>query len=205
MFRFYLYVIRNARYWTYRPFQQQQVRGFVGMLLVPCVVKLTALLQQTHSTSRYTLSSSSFHVTVCQRMTMEAALAGSSTGMSLWHCKAYIGLVHSRHLQKHYNSVQLQKVWLHRMSNATILTLCSLYGTNVMDAAKWKEFGASGASQEEKHLSGDSENCDVEEQRGVSCYGTELSSSDVWLTVHRNSVCIRKPTGCHFLYSLFLF
>ena len=28
---------------------------------------------------------------------------------------------------------------------------------------------------------------------------------DVWLTVHRNSVWIRKPTRCHFLYSLFLF
>ena len=29
--------------------------------------------------------------------------------------------------------------------------------------------------------------------------------SDVWLTVHRNSVWIKKPTRCHFLYSLFLF
>ena len=29
--------------------------------------------------------------------------------------------------------------------------------------------------------------------------------SDVWLTLHRNSVLIWKPTRCHFLYSLFLF
>jgi len=28
---------------------------------------------------------------------------------------------------------------------------------------------------------------------------------DVWLTVYRNSVWIKKPTRCHFLYSLFLF
>jgi len=28
--------------------------------------------------------------------------------------------------------------------------------------------------------------------------------SDVWLTVHRNSVWIKKPTICHFLYSLVL-
>ena len=29
--------------------------------------------------------------------------------------------------------------------------------------------------------------------------------SDVWLTVHRNSVWKGKPTKCHFWYSLFLF
>ena len=29
--------------------------------------------------------------------------------------------------------------------------------------------------------------------------------TDVWLTVHRNSVWIKKPTRCHFLYSLFPF
>ena len=32
-----------------------------------------------------------------------------------------------------------------------------------------------------------------------------IYNSDVWLTVHRNSMWIRKPTRCHFLYSLFLF
>ena len=32
-----------------------------------------------------------------------------------------------------------------------------------------------------------------------------ICKSDVWFTVHRNSVWIRKPTRCHFLYSLFLF
>ena len=33
----------------------------------------------------------------------------------------------------------------------------------------------------------------------------QKGKSDVWLTVHRNSVWIRKPTRCHILYSLFLF
>jgi hypothetical protein len=45
-----------------------------------------------------------------------------------------------------------------------------------MGAAKWKKSSASGTRQEEKHLSRDSEDCNVEEQDGVSCFGTELSS-----------------------------
>jgi hypothetical protein len=68
------------------------------MLLLPYEMKMTALLQQTNSTSRLMLTFSSFHITVCYRMPLEAALTGSSTGMSSWNCKAYIVLVHNLHL-----------------------------------------------------------------------------------------------------------
>lgn len=79
------------------------------------------------------------------------------------------------------------------MRNTTILTLCSPYSTNLMCAAKWKKCRASGASQEEKHLSGDSEDCDVEEQDGVSCFGTELSSCLCCEVRNRARLMFKRP------------
>jgi hypothetical protein len=75
------------------------------------------------------------------------------------------------------------------------LALCSPYSTNLMGATKRTKSRASSGSQEEKHLSGDTDHCDDDEKEDVSCFGTELSSCLCWEVRNRVWIMFKWPVS----------